>query len=56
LNKNRLTVLSKSESSRLLADELYIIALAIEINPAELLDYVCGHLKLEGKPEEKKSN
>jgi len=47
LGKNRLTVLSNSESARLTADELYLIALAIEVNPAELLDYVCGHLKLE---------
>jgi hypothetical protein len=31
---------------KLRADELYLIALAIDVNPHELLDYVCGELKL----------
>lgn len=47
IGKNRLTRLSNDESTRLLADELYLIALALDIKPVELLDYVCGHLKLE---------
>jgi len=29
--------------------ELYLIILASEVKPAELLDYVCGHLKLESE-------
>jgi len=47
LGKNRLTAVTTSESARLTAEELYLIALAIEVNPCELLDYVCGELKLQ---------
>lgn len=47
LGKNRLTAVTTSESARLTAEELYLIALAIEVKPADLLDYVCGDLKLE---------
>ncbi len=47
IGKNRLTRLSNDESTRLLADELYLIALALDIKPSELLEYVCGHLNLD---------
>lgn len=50
IGKNRLTRLSNDESTRLLADELYLIAMALDIKPSELLEYVCGHLNL-GKEE-----
>ena len=43
----RLSELSNNDSARLTAEELYLIALAIEVNASELLEYVCGHLKLE---------
>lgn len=43
----RLSELSNKDSARLTAEELYLIALAIEVNPGELLEYVCGHLTLE---------
>ena len=43
----RLSELSNKESARLTAEELYLIGLAIEVSPAELLEYVCGHLTLE---------
>jgi len=46
IGTTRLSELSNKESARLLADELYLIALAVGINPAELLDYICGELKL----------
>jgi DNA-binding Xre family transcriptional regulator len=46
LSNPRLSELSTNSSSRLRADELYLIALAIGTDPGELLDYVCGHLKL----------
>lgn len=43
----RLSELSNKESARLTAEELYLIALAIEVDPGELLEIVCGYLKLE---------
>lgn len=47
IHTTRLNELSNKESARLTAEELYLIALAIEVNPGELLEYVCGDLKLE---------
>jgi len=46
LDKNRITAITTRSSARLTAEELYLIALAVKANPAELLDYVCGHLQL----------
>jgi len=46
LDKNRITAITTKSSARLTAEELYLIALAIKTSPAELLDYVCGHLEL----------
>jgi len=46
IGTTRLSELSNKDSARLLADELYLIALAIGMNPSELLDYICGDLKL----------
>ncbi|PZR07477.1 MAG: DNA-binding protein [Flavobacterium psychrophilum] len=50
LSKNRLTSVTTSETARLMVEELYLIALAIEVDPGELLEYVCEGLEL--KPEE----
>lgn len=49
LGKNRMTAITTSETARLTAEELYLVALAIEVNPGELLEYVCGHLVLESE-------
>lgn len=46
IGKNRLTRLSIDESTKLLADEVYLIALALDVKPAELLEYLCGHLTI----------
>jgi DNA-binding Xre family transcriptional regulator len=46
LSKQRLSELTTNETSKLRADELYLIALAIEVDPCDLLQYVCGELKL----------
>ncbi len=48
INTNRLSELSNNQTALLRADELYLIALAIEANPCELLEYVCGHVQLKG--------
>lgn len=47
ISKTRLSELSNSTGTKLRADELYLIALAIEIDPCELLDFVCNHITLE---------
>ena len=47
ISKSRLSELSRKESARLKADELYLIALAIDVNPKEILYKIYGHLKVE---------
>ncbi|WP_299231644.1 helix-turn-helix transcriptional regulator [uncultured Bacteroides sp.] len=46
ISKSRLSELSRKETAKLKADEIYLIALAIGVSPAEILQKVCGHLKL----------
>ena len=46
LSKSRLSQLSSNESTKLRVDELYLIALAIDVDPSELLNEVCRGLKL----------
>jgi transcriptional regulator with XRE-family HTH domain len=46
LSKSRLSQLSSNESTKLRADELFLIALAIDIDPCELLKEVYKGLKL----------
>lgn len=38
--------ISTKETARLQADEVYLIAMAIGVNPCELLEYVCSDVKL----------
>ena len=49
ISKTRLSELSNNDKTLLRADELYLIALAIEANPCELLEYVCNDLKLNNR-------
>ena len=44
INKTRLNELANNTGTKLRADELYLIALAIEADPCELLKLLCGHL------------
>lgn len=46
ISQARLSQLSSNESTRLRADELYLIALAIDVDPGDLLKDVCSGLKL----------
>lgn len=46
LSNQRLGELSSKPSTKLRADELYLIALAIGADPGELLEYICSDLKL----------
>lgn len=47
ISSSRLTELSRNESTRLRVDELYLIALAIDVPPSEILNKVCEHVKLK---------
>ena len=47
LSETRLSLLANDESTVLKAGELYVIALAIDVNPCELLEYICGDIKLK---------
>ncbi|WP_308993797.1 helix-turn-helix transcriptional regulator [Mariniflexile litorale] len=46
ISKSRLSQLSGNDSTKLRADELYLIALAIDVDPGELLKEVYKDLKL----------
>lgn len=46
ISKTRLSELANNISTKLRADELYLIALAVDVDPCELLKDVCKGLKL----------
>lgn len=46
INPSRLSELSLNPSTKLRADELYLIALAVDSEPSEILKEICGHLTL----------
>ena len=45
----RLSQLSINPKSQLRVDEMYLIALALEIEPIEILEFVCKDLSLPNK-------
>lgn len=47
ISKARISELTHNSSTKLRADELYLIALSINVNPCEILKEVCGHLKVD---------
>lgn len=47
ISKSRLTQLTSNESTKLRADELYLIALAIDMDPGEMLNEIYKDLKLK---------
>lgn len=47
LSRARMNELTLSERSHLRAEELYLIALAIGVNPCELIEALYGGLKLK---------
>lgn len=49
LSRARMNELTLSERSHLRAEELYLIALAIDVDPCELLKDLYGDLKLAKK-------
>lgn len=47
ISTTRLNELSNNGSTKLRVEELYLIALAIEIDPSKLLSEVCKNIKLK---------
>lgn len=47
ISQARLSQLSSNESTKLRAVELYLIALAIDIDPGEMLNEIYKEMKLE---------
>jgi DNA-binding Xre family transcriptional regulator len=46
ISTSRLSELSRNDATKLKAEELFLIALAIDVPPNEILNKVCGHVKL----------
>jgi DNA-binding Xre family transcriptional regulator len=46
ITKQKLTYLSTQSTDRILASEVYLIALAIDMDPGGLLDQLCNHLQV----------
>ncbi len=49
LSKARMNELTLTPTAKLRADELYLIAKAIDMEPCDLLNVLCGHLTLKEK-------
>ena len=47
ISKTRLSELSNNTNTKLRVDELYLIALAIDVDPCEVLKEICKELKLK---------
>jgi len=47
ISKTRLSELANNTKTKLRADELYLIALAIDVDPCEILKEVCKDLALK---------
>jgi len=47
LSKARMNELTLNERSHLRVEELYLIALAIDVEPGDLLDFVCAEIAMK---------
>lgn len=47
ISKTRLSELTNNASTKLRVDELYLIALAIDVDPCEVMKEVCKDLQLK---------
>lgn len=47
ISTSRLTELTRNEKTKLKAEEAYLIALAIDVGPGEILEKVFANLKLK---------
>lgn len=49
ISKTRLSELANNENTKLRVDELYLIALAIDVDPCEVIKEVCKDLVLKSE-------
>ncbi|NHM07616.1 helix-turn-helix transcriptional regulator [Flavobacterium sp. CYK-4] len=49
ISASRLSELSLRDSARLTVDELYLIALAMDVDPSSIIKDVCKNLKLQNQ-------
>lgn len=49
ISRSRLSELTLNPTTHLRAKELYLIALAIDVDPCEVLKEIYGEIKLEGE-------
>ncbi len=54
ISTSRLTELTRNEKTKLKAEEVYLIALAIDVEPGEILEKVFTNLKLKKVKNEKR--
>lgn len=54
ISTSRLTELTRNEKTKLKAEEAYLIALAIDVEPGEILEKVFASLKLKKVKNEKR--
>ncbi|WP_298421223.1 helix-turn-helix transcriptional regulator [uncultured Kordia sp.] len=47
ISKTRLSELANNKKTKLRADELYLIALAIDVDPCDIFKEICADLKLK---------
>lgn len=47
ISKTRLSELANNENTKLRVDELYLIALAIDVDPCEILKEICQEIQLK---------
>ena len=47
ISKARLSELALKESAKLRADELYKIALAMDVKPCDILEFVCAQITID---------
>lgn len=55
ISQSRMSELTNNESTRLSADELYLISLAIDLDPSIVIKEICSHLKLLDEESVKKN-
>ena len=47
ISRARISELTLNNSTKLRIDELYLIALSIDVSPSDLLNFLCNDLKLK---------